>query len=192
MTTLTRSLTMVALLGALAMLAGEAHASGGRGGHGGGHSRSHFSGGHHQVRHSYYHHAPRHAHRTYVSVHSPPPIYLLGVWTTPVEIEPGPSPLAVAGGIGPALQVVPVQSHPLHGLRIDAFTPHSAADHGGLEPGDVLITANGRPMNCKQDLRLAVLSSQGHLQLLVIKGRTGETVTMVVHPELRRLIPVLR
>lgn len=189
MKSLTRSLSLAALFGTLTLVAADAQAGRSHGGHHGHHHHHHHLRHHvrHHLHHLYRHHVQRHVHRTYVPVVTPPPpVYVLGVWTTPVEIQPAPSPLAVVTTApGPAAQVLPAQGPPTYGLRIDAFTAHSAADHDGLEPGDVLLIANGRPLQCKADLRLAVRTSQGRLELLVLRARTGATVTMVVHPQLR-------
>jgi S1-C subfamily serine protease len=67
------------------------------------------------------------------------------------------------------------------GLRIDGFTLNSAARAAGLERGDVILEANGRPMLRLDDLRDAIRVSRGTLKLKVKRAAPSlEVVTPTV------------
>jgi len=44
------------------------------------------------------------------------------------------------------------------------------AAEAGIQPGDVLLAANGSPINNPEDLRGAVEKSKGHIALLIQRG----------------------
>ncbi len=46
----------------------------------------------------------------------------------------------------------------------------SAAEHAALQPGDTIVSANGRPVATTADLRAAVLASPKTMQLQVLRN----------------------
>jgi serine protease Do len=46
------------------------------------------------------------------------------------------------------------------------------AAQAGLQPGDVVLAANGAPVTSVEDLRNAVEKSKGHIALLIQRGDT--------------------
>ena len=47
-----------------------------------------------------------------------------------------------------------------------------AAAEAGIQPGDVVLAANGSPVNNADELRSAVEKSKGHIALLIQRGET--------------------
>jgi serine protease Do len=80
--------------------------------------------------------------------------------------EPG------AGKLG--LSVRPLTADEQHdsntrsGLLVERS--RGAAAEAGIEPGDVLLAANGAPINSADDLRGAIEKSKGHIALLIKRG----------------------
>jgi serine protease Do len=60
------------------------------------------------------------------------------------------------------------QTHTQHGVVIERATGPAAM--AGLQPGDVVLAANGAPVTSVEDLRNAVEKSKGHIALLVKRG----------------------
>jgi hypothetical protein len=67
-----------------------------------------------------------------------------------------------------------------YGLRINSVVPGSPAQRSGLEAGDIVISANQKPMNQQKSLTMAVAESDGQLNLILRNVRNGQTVTVVV------------
>ena len=57
-----------------------------------------------------------------------------------------------------------------HGLLVEQVRGRAA--QAGLQPGDVVLAANGAPVSSVDDLRNAVEKSKGHIALLVQRGDT--------------------
>ena len=66
------------------------------------------------------------------------------------------------------------------GVRINSVTPNSPAAAAGLEPGDVLVEANSRPLESLALFDLAMAQSRGTLNLKVVNVRTGGIVPLTV------------
>jgi serine protease Do len=62
------------------------------------------------------------------------------------------------------------QAHAQGGLLVERVA--RAAAEAGLQPGDVVLSANGAPVSTVEDLRRAIESSKGHVALLVQRGDT--------------------
>jgi serine protease Do len=60
------------------------------------------------------------------------------------------------------------QSNTQHGVLVEKATGPALA--AGLQPGDVVLAANGAPVTSVEDLRNAVEKSKGHIALLVKRG----------------------
>lgn len=97
--------------------------------------------------------------------------YFLGVYTSTVPVS---GPVGGQPGGGPVAMVVPGYGETVYGQRIDQIVPNSPAYHAGLEPGDIIVSANGRAMDSKQDLIAAIQSSQGYLEMQVQDINTGQ------------------
>ena len=106
-----------------------------------------------------------------------PDAYVLGVGLSPVTFR---RPIEEAGGrrSGYRLQVVPRAFRA--GLRVNAVTPNSAAARAGLEPGDVLVEANGAALESLAALDAALANSRGVLRAKVVNVRTGAIVPVTV------------
>lgn len=62
------------------------------------------------------------------------------------------------------------QSHLDHGLIVvDVSGP---AEHAGVRPGDIVVAANGKPINAIEDLRSAIKAAGKHIALLI--SRDGQ------------------
>lgn len=119
-----------------------------------------------------------------------PATYMLGVYTTPIPLGYNPGPLASNAGplhrtlTAARVRVAPnVVPNPQFGLRVDSVVPGSAAHRAGLEPGDVLVSGNGRTIDSKPALQTAIQYSQGQLYLGVINVRNGQLTHVMSYPE---------
>ncbi|MEM9644606.1 MAG: PDZ domain-containing protein [Planctomycetota bacterium] len=140
----------------------------------------------------------------------PPPTggFFLGVYTSTVLLphfgpvphvalsqngpqNPNPPQLQVQPSISvqPHIQVQPrVMPHPgpapqQYGQRVNQVVPGSSAARAGLEPGDILVTANRVRLHCRTDLVRAINQSGGHLMLNVIDVRTGSVTRLAAYPD---------
>ena len=104
--------------------------------------------------------------------------YYLGVWVAEVQMDVASLP-AGALNTGPTAQVVPGQGQPVLALQIDRVAEYSPACLAGLEPGDVLLAANGRAIQYKCDLDNVLKYCGGRLELVVLDTRTGQLTTVV-------------
>ena len=100
---------------------------------------------------------------------------------------PYPAPVATPVVVAPAPAVYPPPQRPFRlgvttyrgwggGLVVASVVPYSPAADIGLEPGDVLVTANGRYLNSHYDLAAALTFAErrgGHLCLVVRSVRDG-------------------
>lgn len=60
------------------------------------------------------------------------------------------------------------QANTQHGVLVEKATGPALA--AGLQPGDVVVAANGAPVTSVDDLRSAVEKSKGHIALLIKRG----------------------
>jgi hypothetical protein len=67
-----------------------------------------------------------------------------------------------------------------YGLRINSVVPGSPAQRAGLEPGDIVIIANQKPMTHQDSLIKAVAESNGQLNLILRNVRNGQFSAVVV------------
>ena len=121
--------------------------------------------------------------------------YFLGVYTSTVPLD------NFGGGIDPVQQpmaatsraevrVVPGYGETVYGQRINQVVPNSPAFHAGLEPGDIIVDANGVPTESKQDLVAAIQGSQGYLEMKVLDGRSGQLVWVAAETDPQDSNPV--
>jgi S1-C subfamily serine protease len=66
-------------------------------------------------------------------------------------------------------------------LKVTEVEPGSPAAKAGLQPGDLIIAANGKPMLHPQELNEAVRNSNGNLRLSVVNPRTKAKNTLAVN-----------
>jgi S1-C subfamily serine protease len=59
------------------------------------------------------------------------------------------------------------------GFGVEVVSPKTPADRAGLQPGDVILQADGRPVKTQQDISTAVDRSGGTLTLAVRRGAVG-------------------
>ncbi len=112
--------------------------------------------------------------------------YFLGVYTStvPVDIYGGSGEeQPVAASSDNRAFVVPGYGDAVYGQRINKIVPNSPAFHAGLEPGDIIVDANGLPMDSKEDLVAAVQASAGYLEMKVLDGRSGNLVWVVAETD---------
>jgi DNA-binding MarR family transcriptional regulator len=62
---------------------------------------------------------------------------------------------------------------PIAGLLVRHVEPASPAATDGIRPGDLLTTANGRPLRSRQDLHLALIQSRDRGKMLVLEVTRG-------------------
>ncbi|HEY3700236.1 MAG TPA: DegQ family serine endoprotease [Spongiibacteraceae bacterium] len=60
-----------------------------------------------------------------------------------------------------------------HGIRVVGIEPGSAAQASGLQPGDVILSANKMEVRTLDDLKKAVKVSPNRLLLQIVRGGTG-------------------
>jgi S1-C subfamily serine protease len=94
----------------------------------------------------------------------PIPTFVLGLKVAPVTI---PSATAILPGAS------------AQGLRIVSVVPGGAAARAGLEPGDILLTANGIATTTLDALDTALAQCQGVLTLTVRSARFPHRVVPV-------------
>jgi S1-C subfamily serine protease len=66
-------------------------------------------------------------------------------------------------------------------FQITFVEPFSPAQRGGLEVGDLIVTANGQSIQSPDDLRQAVAFSGGVLRLTVRDVRSGQYVYPTIY-----------
>jgi membrane-associated protease RseP (regulator of RpoE activity) len=106
--------------------------------------------------------------------------YFLGVTTTTVPVGQGvgQQPVYSTQG-GSQTRVAPGYGQPVDGQLVTRVIPNSPAFHAGLEVGDILLDANGYPLDSREDLIAAIQNSQGYLEIKVIDGRTNQLAWVV-------------
>ncbi|QDV65379.1 PDZ domain-containing protein [Crateriforma conspicua] len=110
--------------------------------------------------------------------------YFLGVYTETVAVTLPGGPVGPVAAAQVGVRVVPSPGPgPVHYVqRVTGVVPGSPAAHIGLEPGDQLVTGNGRPLTCRNALIHAVNQSGGQLNLVVINVRTGQPMNLTAYP----------
>ena len=92
-----------------------------------------------------------------------------------------PFPGAPPGGAPPrrlGIMVLPANFGDRPGLRVTAVTPGSPAGRGGLEPGDMILEADGAATRTLTDLTSQVARAVGKLRLLIRNVRNGRIETL--------------
>ena len=90
----------------------------------------------------------------------------------------------VSGG-GPVPAIAPGVQPPIGGggtraLKVTQVIAGSAAARVGLQYGDILLSANGQPLQSDWQLKNAIHNSGGHLQLVVKCIRSGQATPMAI------------
>lgn len=70
--------------------------------------------------------------------------------------------------------------------RIDAIQPASAAERAGFEPGDLVVSIDGTPIDSFTDMQRLVSMNAGET-LTVVVDRGGAPVTLTAVPDLREV-----
>ena len=104
----------------------------------------------------------------------------LGVRTSTVEVDVA---LTSRRSTGPQTRVVDGYGEAVYGQRVDQIAPGSAAFDAGLEVGDVLVNANGYPMDEPALLDEAVEFSEGYMEMQVVDVRSGNLSWVVAEPQ---------
>jgi serine protease Do len=92
------------------------------------------------------------------------------------------------GRIGVAVRPVPAEAVDEFGLKtragalIATVSPNSAAARAGIEPGDVVIAYNGKPIQDQDDLVQAVISTRPGttVPVRIVRDRQEQTVSITV------------
>lgn len=103
------------------------------------------------------------------------------LWQRAIIVAAGPGAnflLAIAVFAGLLMTVGQV----MQPARVDAVQPNSAAAAAGFQPGDLIISADGRTIESWQDIPQLVLLSTGTPIRFVI-DRQGKPVTLVATPQ---------
>ena len=96
--------------------------------------------------------------------------------------------MAASGGY--QTRVAPGYGSTVYGQRINQIVPNSPAFHAGLEPGDIILDANGTPMDSREDLIAAIQNSQGYLEMKVVDRNTGGIQWVVAQTDPQNTNPV--
>jgi membrane-associated protease RseP (regulator of RpoE activity) len=108
----------------------------------------------------------------------PQPVgYQLGVTARTVPVEGGQPVEAFRQEVG--VRVAPGYGQTVYGQMVLSVVPDSPAYHAGLEPGDIIVDANGIPMDNGQNLQSAIRNSNGRVEMKVLDVRTNN-ITWVV------------
>ena len=70
--------------------------------------------------------------------------------------------------------------------RVDTVQPASAAEAAGFQPGDLVLTINGRPIDSFPDMQQIVSTSAGQ-ELVFEVERGGTRVTLKATPALKEV-----
>ena len=115
-----------------------------------------------------------------------PSSYFLGVYTSTVAVS---MPGGGATDGGPQAYVVPGYGEQAYGQRINNIVPNSPAFHAGLEPGDILINANGIALDSDEILRAAIAQSEGYMEMQVLDSRSGQLLWVVAETDSQNSVP---
>ncbi|CAG4961421.1 unnamed protein product [Parnassius apollo] len=69
-----------------------------------------------------------------------------------------------------------------HGILVWKVIIGSPAYNGGLQPGDIVTTINGKPVYSASDIYTLLEGSTGRLEMLVVRGR--QRITLTITPEI--------
>ena len=102
-------------------------------------------------------------------------------YSCPVEVRSMIAACDVRWSLGLKCVLIPDK-----GLGIEAVNPDSPADLAGLEPGMIIIAANGIAIANETSMPTAIDQSQGVLQLDILSSASTETsrVTVILQPML--------
>jgi serine protease Do len=107
--------------------------------------------------------------------------------STPSTSGPAPRPSAPSATPGSGsssrslgVSAEPVSLGPRTALKVSRVTPDSPGAKAGLEPGDVIVAANGAPITGVEQLAAALRKSGPTLELTVRDTRTGKDVAVSV------------
>jgi membrane-associated protease RseP (regulator of RpoE activity) len=117
-----------------------------------------------------------------------PSSYFLGVYTSTVAVG---IPGGEATGEGPQAYVVPGYGEQAYGQRINSIVSNSPAFHAGLEPGDILVNANGIALDSDEILRAAIAQSEGYMEMQVLDSRSGALVWVVAETDPQNSVPAV-
>jgi regulator of sigma E protease len=70
--------------------------------------------------------------------------------------------------------------------RVDSVQPGSAAEAAGFQPGDVVLSINGKPIESFAEMQRVVSGSTGE-KLTIVVDRSGRDVTLQAVPTLREV-----
>jgi S1-C subfamily serine protease len=109
----------------------------------------------------------------------PEPPYVLGVSVQPVTLKGADVPPPEPGSDPNEPPPVSVAA-----LKIESMTLNSAARAAGLETGDILLKANGRPLDTLDALKDAIRVCRGVLRLTVMKPGAAQRIkVLTVYPQ---------
>lgn len=91
---------------------------------------------------------------------------------------PGPSPYILGVTTLPT-PVATTNGSARNGLHVMTVTPGSAAQRAGMEPGDIMISANDLPIQSHGDLAQALTASNGRLRIVLINVRPPRNLTTI-------------
>jgi hypothetical protein len=78
------------------------------------------------------------------------------------------------------IMVMPASVGDRPGLRVTAVTPGTPGGRGGLEPGDIILEADGTAIRTLNDLTSRVARAAGKLRLLIRNVRNGRIETLEI------------
>ncbi len=114
--------------------------------------------------------------------------YFLGVYTSTVAVS---MPVVAPADGGLQTYVVPGYGEQAYGQRINNIVPNSPAFHAGLEPGDILVNANGIALDSDEILRAAIAQSEGYLEMQLLDSRSGQLLWVVAETDSQNSIPAV-
>ncbi|WP_165069411.1 PDZ domain-containing protein [Paludisphaera rhizosphaerae] len=91
---------------------------------------------------------------------------------------PGPSPYVLGVTTIPT-PVATTNGSARYGLHVMTVLPGGAAQRAGIEPGDILISANDRAIQSHGDLAQALTASNGRMRIVLINVRPPRNLTTI-------------
>jgi S1-C subfamily serine protease len=100
----------------------------------------------------------------------------------PPAVEPGGTGLVVENATEEALKKQNIERKEPGGVLVTQVDPGSAAAAAGLEPGDIITEAAGKPIRDKSDFEKAMETAGGQRGVLLLLERAAQKTFAILKP----------